>query len=1284
MLKPIRFPFDKSGRSPNNFVQDEPHVLLSGRERRIIVPNYIPFYVSSLIITDNATGQSLDSSDYYCADFRETIQREVGKEVASTIVITRKSVSDNVTISYQVVGGDQSLSSAAVLREQLNTLANDSRPVVFDAIVGKPSKFSPSAHPHDIGDIYGFEYLVYAIDRLRDAIANGDADKFLNIYQYIDQQDDNLLKLILKNKADIAENVIAIGNVQDNLDDLRLKIYGTTDKSATKVIKSFMPPSPRRGNILSWDNENGGYYVGVDNPHGKHEIYVDKVGGEDVGLDVDPERGFSPLKPFKSLDFALSQHHKTNGHLTFYCHGNQEHEIPNTGTPRWMAAYQNILFNSYILYGSLAVKGENLANVSGLDSLNDFIKNRAATIVIGDSRDENDKDGFGYRPGNRLFHQYNYLYESHIGFFNVKVQVRNWNINNIYTEIESSGLDSEIKDKAKKRKNKYYIPLFGISRLTFKNSHIVSTIQNREGQNHLSMIGPECYVLADGTVRFSGKLWNLKYSPEHKSGFHVSDPNKVFVDDGTRCTIPTPINRSITYLLDYLDCGDHHYHFANIQTNIRPKYPLADQLDYSDAYLNGNVDCLPYKINVILTGKPSDPGVPSPPPVDNTIGIPYFDERGRLFVKGKEDGRFYQLYPAIWHGDSMHPGVESITGAKRGTIVYRSRDYGGFKGIRDEFIAYTENRDRAVQIWPPVWQELSGSLPSSEIESNLAPPVSKRGYLYYNSGQKRWYVSTIDKTNQGVVYPARWEKDRNKTLTLSKNITPQPGGTYSLGKAGVEFGGETKYRGFRRTVEVLYNGQLLKIEKSKVMQWKMCMTRFTNVIGENEKPFPTLSPAGEVTWDYGDHETFDNYSAITTAIGPIELRASPFNEHSVLRYLPSSKDTVYYGDRFLFPSLFGYPGGQTAVIMEPYLYCRFESDIKEITGQESFNLDKYYREYEKERLGLGSFFWIDKEDIRRTNMRVDPKLFGYKGCGVLVVTDIPYKPVWNNPRIDGHLTDGVSGIRLGKTKYPAYDYSNPIIHDYLSTTDWKPRNDSNNFWLMTEFNGNIYLYRILRGTASNSNSYALFSNEGWVAAIADIIPNTRVEDLPEFGSNFKKVLIDPVERRINNNRYLGSLGLITNAFYRIPETLVNTFGGNDIHSIFGQMFQPKQSNGLHQVNQYHKEQNIYLLYDLEVDLNTLPLNKPMRMIVRVRSSECKYVVIEARVVEHQDRRIIDVQDIWGYGLYERTSGKIRDTSSFATHYPDLVKQYQDNEHLFVGNMLYNIPVLNLGKYIPTS
>lgn len=777
MKRPIRYPFDKSGRSPNNFIQDEPHQLTPGRDRRIIVPLYIPFYSKSVIITDVTTGLQVDSSDFYTADFDETIQRKTGKEVASTIIITNKAISDNVTISYQHVGGVESLVSGNVIREQLNALANDARPIVFDAIIGKPKGYPALPHMHDIGDVYGMEYIVYAIDRLRDAIANGDLNKWLSLYNYIDQQDDNLLQLILKNKADIAETKQQVAVVQDNLDYLSMKIYGTKDKLATKVIKSFMPVSPRIGNRLAWDEHYGGYYLGYRNVE-YWRVFIDNVEGTDVPMDVDPNHGTEPTKPYKTIKFALEQRKEAKGFLLFLLKARQEHVLPGNMNIK-MKGGQEFVFDTYTYDGGVIRSGINyetykqdLAQIHGLDSLQSYIRDTAATLVIGDLTDSNDPDGFGYTHPRILFELESLLEECLVWFRNIKLHVKNWNRNVILQRVEESSLPEPIKQKARDRVEREVsgssmTPLFKIPRICFRGCHVITDIQNRENDKFHSLFWNEPYIVVEWANRFSGKIMDMFQVMDVKTNIMFTDPDKVFVDDGTRCTDPTPISLSMVYLIDHLDYGDGHHHWINIRSNIYPDYSGSDALYLSEDYLAGTVSCEPYKLNPLGTPRGNNNDN-----TDKSIGIPYRDRFGRIYIKSLEDNKYYQIYPAIWHGDQLFPGVDSIQGSVRISLTYRHRDYGGNHGLRDEFLAFDDRKTTINQVWPAVWQDLKDPIPKKELESNTNPPVSQRAYVFFDKTKNRWYISTLDKTVKRIVYPAIWEPGRNLGETVRYQREP--------------------------------------------------------------------------------------------------------------------------------------------------------------------------------------------------------------------------------------------------------------------------------------------------------------------------------------------------------------------------------------------------------------------------------------------------------------------------------------------------------------------------------
>jgi hypothetical protein len=181
----IRYQLDPTGVSPDNLVQDEPHALVN-RLYRPIIPSYGAYFTESLQITDTATGNPLTASQYQNCELYEVPSAKYGKEICSVILIIDPSVSANVTITYQTLGGEYSYSNQAIL-QQIEALQLDNRPIAWPNVLDKPDQYPPSMHLHDVGDVYGFEYVVHALDRIRAAIELGDAASHDAIYEYIDR-----------------------------------------------------------------------------------------------------------------------------------------------------------------------------------------------------------------------------------------------------------------------------------------------------------------------------------------------------------------------------------------------------------------------------------------------------------------------------------------------------------------------------------------------------------------------------------------------------------------------------------------------------------------------------------------------------------------------------------------------------------------------------------------------------------------------------------------------------------------------------------------------------------------------------------------------------------------------------------------------------------------------------------------------------------------------------------------------------------------------------------------
>lgn len=187
----IQLPLDPTGTSPNNAVVGEPHPLIANRTFRAIAPFQGAYFMASMQVFDAATGTQLtDGSNgtvqqYYCCEYYELPSERYGQEIDAIVIVSDPSVSNNVTINYQALGGPYGTSAQAII-QQIEALGLDNRPVAWGDIIGKPSEFPPSFHLHDIGDVYGFEYVVHALDRIRDAIEIGDQASHDIIYSYID------------------------------------------------------------------------------------------------------------------------------------------------------------------------------------------------------------------------------------------------------------------------------------------------------------------------------------------------------------------------------------------------------------------------------------------------------------------------------------------------------------------------------------------------------------------------------------------------------------------------------------------------------------------------------------------------------------------------------------------------------------------------------------------------------------------------------------------------------------------------------------------------------------------------------------------------------------------------------------------------------------------------------------------------------------------------------------------------------------------------------------------
>lgn len=207
---PYRYELDKTGVNPDNLVVDEYHSL-ANLTARCIAPTYGNFYTEGVIIRNFANGAILRHGiDYMFGEIQDILSERYAKEICAYIVISAPGVTA-VKVTYQALGGEYSYSMGSLI-EMLESMQLDSRPVEWGSITNKPVDFEPHSHWHKSSDLYGMEYVVHSIERLRNAVLMGDVASHDEIYRYIDRSNSELETMLAQLRSDFNAHASNISN----------------------------------------------------------------------------------------------------------------------------------------------------------------------------------------------------------------------------------------------------------------------------------------------------------------------------------------------------------------------------------------------------------------------------------------------------------------------------------------------------------------------------------------------------------------------------------------------------------------------------------------------------------------------------------------------------------------------------------------------------------------------------------------------------------------------------------------------------------------------------------------------------------------------------------------------------------------------------------------------------------------------------------------------------------------------------------------------------------------
>ena len=188
----IRYDLDMTGISLNNKVENEQHTL-ADKIVRALAPKYGAFYTESIVVRDVTNNRFLVKGvDFKCVELAQEASAAFGKEICYLIVITNTTVSSNITVTYQVLGGMYTRSADAI-SQYYDLIMNDNRSVNWVDVINKPDGYTPTTHLHDLKDVYGFQYLVDSLERLAKAILMRNVPAMEEITDYITSVDNKLI-----------------------------------------------------------------------------------------------------------------------------------------------------------------------------------------------------------------------------------------------------------------------------------------------------------------------------------------------------------------------------------------------------------------------------------------------------------------------------------------------------------------------------------------------------------------------------------------------------------------------------------------------------------------------------------------------------------------------------------------------------------------------------------------------------------------------------------------------------------------------------------------------------------------------------------------------------------------------------------------------------------------------------------------------------------------------------------------------------------------------------------
>jgi len=179
-------PLDLSGVKPENKIINETHQTTVG-SFRIIFPKFGAYFSSTLIVKSVNTLTGVKTTltkgqHYYPTEMLHKTTFQLGKEIQCAILVVDSALPNTFEIEYQALGGSDS-PNREILLDEVDRVVNRKELTDWNSII-KPKEFPVTNHLQDAADLYGMEYIVDALDRVKDAVLVSDTAFHIQILQY--------------------------------------------------------------------------------------------------------------------------------------------------------------------------------------------------------------------------------------------------------------------------------------------------------------------------------------------------------------------------------------------------------------------------------------------------------------------------------------------------------------------------------------------------------------------------------------------------------------------------------------------------------------------------------------------------------------------------------------------------------------------------------------------------------------------------------------------------------------------------------------------------------------------------------------------------------------------------------------------------------------------------------------------------------------------------------------------------------------------------------------------